>query len=442
MAPLTAGNRALTREGLAALNRADDAGIKALLEVSGIGPGRVDSEAVSFALAPRINAPGRMGHAEDGYKLLTAESEDEAAALAKALDEKNLERRTATAAIIDKVMEQRSAFESSPIIILGDADFPPGVVGLAAGRLTDQYYRPAVVCTTGPEETRGSCRSIPEFNIIEALRRVDREGNEIFLRYGGHAQAAGFTVAAERFDELNERLTAVAAEELLGVELAPRLDIDAEVSLDRIDGPTIKALRRVEPYGQGNPPPTFLARGVEALDARPLGTGGDMHFAFSYATQIALVSVDLNTGVVHCEKIISATDIGRAINPMLLQGQIEGGIVMALGNALTESYIVEDGVPWSTLLARYKMPSIKHTPEIVSYLVEDPVAAGPFGAKGVGEIPSINTMPAITNAIFNAVGVRVFSLPVDQDALLLALRRGETEVHTAWHDLREIRQRV
>lgn len=188
--------------------------------------------------------------------------------------------------------------------------------------------------------------------------------------------------------------------------------------------------------------PTRIQHEYWGPETRPLGTGGDMHFAFSYATQIALVSVDLNTGVVHCEKIISATDIGRAINPMLLQGQIEGGIVMALGNALTESYIVEDGVPWSTLLARYKMPSIKHTPEIVSYLVEDPVAAGPFGAKGVGEIPSINTMPAITNAIFNAVGVRVFSLPVDQDALLLALRRGETEVHTAWHDLREIRQRV
>ena len=190
MAPLTAGNRTLGAEGLAALNRAEDAGIKALIEVSGIGPGRVDSEAVSFALAPRINAPGRMGHAEDGYKLLTAESEEEAAALAKALDEKNLERRTATAAIIDKVMEQRSAFESRPIIILGDAEFPPGVVGLAAGRLTDQYYRPAVVCTTGPEETRGSCRSIPEFDMIEgaAARRPGGGGHLPALR---RARAGG-----------------------------------------------------------------------------------------------------------------------------------------------------------------------------------------------------------------------------------------------------------
>ena len=297
MAPLTSGNRVLVREGLAALNRADDAGIKALIEVSGIGSGRVDAEAVSFALAPRINAAGRMGHAEDGYKLLTAESEDEAAELAKVLDAKNLERRTATKTIIDKVLERRAAFESSPIIILGDADFPPGVVGLAAGRLTDQYYRPAIVCTTGTEETRGSCRSIPEFDIIKALRRVDREADGIFLRYGGHAQAAGFTVAADRFDELTERLTAVAAEVLRDVELAPRLDIDAEVSLDRIDGVTIKALRRIEPYGQGNPPPTFLARGVEAREARPLGSSGDHLRLKIRAGRVTWNAVYFNAGI-------------------------------------------------------------------------------------------------------------------------------------------------
>jgi xanthine dehydrogenase molybdenum-binding subunit len=168
---------------------------------------------------------------------------------------------------------------------------------------------------------------------------------------------------------------------------------------------------------------------------QPLGTGGDMHFAFSYATQAALVGVDLNTGEVKVLKILSATDIGRAINPLLVQGQIEGGIIMAMGNCLTESFIMEKGVPWSTLLARYKMPSIKHTPKIISHLVEHRSSDGPFGAKGVGEIPSINTSPAICNAIYNAVGVRIFSIPVDQDALLRALRNGETEVHTAWHDV-------
>ncbi|HVU12294.1 MAG TPA: molybdopterin cofactor-binding domain-containing protein [Phototrophicaceae bacterium] len=169
---------------------------------------------------------------------------------------------------------------------------------------------------------------------------------------------------------------------------------------------------------------------------QPLGTGGDMHFAFSYATQMALVSVDTTTGEVTVHKIISAADVGRAINPLQTQGQIEGGIIMALGNCLTEAFIVEDGVPWSTLLARYKMPSIKHTPEIISHLVEHKTADGPYGAKGVGELPSINTTPAIANAIYNAVGVRVFRLPVDQDALYRAMVGGETEVDTAWQDVK------
>ncbi|MCA0453782.1 MAG: molybdopterin-dependent oxidoreductase [Chloroflexi bacterium] len=169
---------------------------------------------------------------------------------------------------------------------------------------------------------------------------------------------------------------------------------------------------------------------------QPLGTGGDMHFAFSYATQAALVEVDTDTGEVHVLKILSSTDIGRAINPLMLQGQIEGGIIMAMGNCMSEAFILEDGVPWSRLLSRYKMPSIKHTPEITSHLVEHRSSDGPYGAKGVGEIPSINTTPAICNAIYNATGVRIFKIPVDQDALLLAMKRGQTEVHRAWQDVR------
>jgi len=169
---------------------------------------------------------------------------------------------------------------------------------------------------------------------------------------------------------------------------------------------------------------------------QPLGSGGDMHFAFSYATQAALVEIDTETGEVHVVKIVSSTDIGRAINPLMLQGQIEGGIIMAMGNCLSEAFIIEEGKPWSRLLARYKMPSIKHTPQIISRLVEDRASTGPYGAKGVGEIPSINTTPAICNAIYNAVGVRITSIPVDQDALLRAMKAHQPIVATAWQDVK------
>jgi len=236
------------------------------------------------------------------------------------------------------------------------------------------------------------------------------------------------------------RLAAAALREALSRVVAEELDcpperLRFEEGLVRYDGETVTftdAVRLAKRQGLE----TRILQEYWGPKTQPLGEGGDMHFAFSYATQAALVSVDLKTGSVQVHRIISATDIGRAINPLLVQGQIEGGIVMALGYCLTESYIVEQGVPWSTLLARYKMPSIRHAPAITSYLVEHRASEGPYGAKGVGEIPSINTAPAICNAIYHAVGVRVYSLPVDQDALLRALREGCSEVHTAWQDVK------
>jgi len=146
-----------------------------------------------------------------------------------------------------------------------------------------------------------------------------------------------------------------------------------------------------------------------------------MHFAFSFAAQAAEVDVDIRTGEVRVLRIVAANDVGKAINPLGLQGQVEGGIMMGLGNALTEQFIVEEGMVVTDRLARYRMPSIVHTPEIISMIVEHPTHDGPYGAKGVGEIVSIPTTPAITNAIYNAVGVRVDRLPVDQAEIIRQL---------------------
>jgi len=176
----------------------------------------------------------------------------------------------------------------------------------------------------------------------------------------------------------------------------------------------------------------------EAPATQPLGTDGDMHFAFGFCAQAALCEIDMNTGEVHVRKIIAAHDVGRAINPLTLAGQIEGGIVMCIGYTLTEHYIQEQGIPWTNMMARYKMPSIRHTPAITSHIVEHNTSTGPYGAKGIGELPSIPTSAAITNAIYRATGVRVRSLPVDQDELLRAMRAGANEVELAWGDLEPI----
>ncbi len=158
---------------------------------------------------------------------------------------------------------------------------------------------------------------------------------------------------------------------------------------------------------------------------KPLGQGGDMHFAFSFAAHAAEVEVDTRTGRVRVLRLVAAHDVGRAINPLGLQGQVEGGLMMGLGNALTENFIVENGQVYTDHLARYRIPSIMDTPEITSIVVEHPTAEGPYGAKGIGEIVSIPTTPAITNAIYNAVGVRIDSLPVDQEQIVAAISRSD-----------------
>ncbi len=159
----------------------------------------------------------------------------------------------------------------------------------------------------------------------------------------------------------------------------------------------------------------------EAPKTQPLGTGGDMHFAYSFAVQAAEVEVNTLTGEVKVLNILAANDVGMAVNPLGLQGQVEGGVMMGLGHCLTEEFIMDEGHVVTDQLARYRIPGIMLTPNIKAIIVEHPTAEGPYGAKGVGEICSIPTTPAITNAIYNAVGVRIDRTPVDQEVIARAL---------------------
>ncbi len=203
---------------------------------------------------------------------------------------------------------------------------------------------------------------------------------------------------AERYDCPPERIRFTEA----GLELCGRT----------LSWPQVAA----EMDALGRPPRVRYT--YRAPETRPLGEGGDMHFAYAFAAQAAEVEVDTHTGEVRVSRVISANDVGTVMNPLTLKGQIEGGVVMGIGTALTERFILEEGRVITDRLARYRIPAIAQTPEIVPIIVEQPVAAGPFGAKGVGEIVSVPTAPAITNAIYHAMGVRVDRLPVDQEALV------------------------
>jgi len=160
-----------------------------------------------------------------------------------------------------------------------------------------------------------------------------------------------------------------------------------------------------------------------APETRPLGQGGDMHFAFGFAAQAALCSVDEAAGAVNVELIIAATDVGRALNPLALEGQIEGGIAMGLGMALMEEFPLKDGYPLRRTMRDYPAPRMTDVPPIISMIVEEPTSTGPAGAKGIGELPSIPTAPAIVNAISRAVGRRFTHLPVTARDIRQALER-------------------
>lgn len=221
------------------------------------------------------------------------------------------------------------------------------------------------------------------------------------------------------------RLAAQVLRQAVTTTLAEKYDcppdqVRFEEGLIRLNGHslTLQAAREAV-LAEGKQPRVLYEYWAPAT--APLGEAGDMHFAFSFGAQAAEVEVDLNTGEVKVLQVIAANDVGRALNPLGLQGQIEGGIMMGLGNALTEHFIVEGGKVITDRLARYRIPSIVHTPEIVSIVIEDPTQEGPYGAKGIGELSSIPTTPAITNAIYHAVGVRVDSLPVDQEEILRKL---------------------
>ena len=271
LAPLLGENRSLVRRGLERLNDPQRLGLRAMIAQVGLKLGQIDAAAIGFVLGPRLNAAGRMDDATTSYDLLTCRSPDEAANLAQELEELNRRRQRLTAETLERAKEQvLMAGEDEKLLFAAGEDFLAGIVGLVAGRLTEEFYRPTLVVELGPEESRGSARSIPEFNITAALDQC----SDLLVRYGGHAAAAGFTVANDNLEPLQERLKELAAEQLEGVELTPTLLIDAEVELSEMDWATQALLTQLEPCGYANPAPLLLSRRAIVRSARAVGTDG------------------------------------------------------------------------------------------------------------------------------------------------------------------------
>ena len=268
MVPLLGENRYLVKQGLKLINATPRLGIRHMITQAGLNIGRLDSGNISWTIAPRLNTAGRLAHAMASYKLLMTDSPPEAQQLTAWLEQKNTERQRLTTKVLAKARKQILTEMISPLLIASDNDYPSGIAGLVASRLSEEFYRPAIVIKTGEQTSTGSCRSIPEFNIILALNQC----SNLFSRFGGHSQAAGFTLPTKNLPLLTQHLSQLAATQLAGVDLHPHLDIDAELTLPDLSGDTFPTIQQLAPFGEGNPLPTFLSRRVEVMDCRTMGS--------------------------------------------------------------------------------------------------------------------------------------------------------------------------
>jgi single-stranded-DNA-specific exonuclease len=271
LAPLVGENRVLVRKGLKQIRETKRQGLFSLAGVADVKISKVTAGNIGFMLGPRLNASGRLESALASLELLTTADFMRAGQLAQQLDVQNRQRQSITRSMQQQAEEIALSHDpESFLLFAAHAEFNAGVVGLAASRLTEMYYRPAVVAAQGADETRGSCRSIPEFHITDALDQC----KDLLVRHGGHAAAAGFTVKNQNLPELVARLKSIAKDQLSGKDLRQTLTADMEVSLPEINFDVLKHLSYLEPTGYGNPDAVFVSRDVKVRASRAVGSEG------------------------------------------------------------------------------------------------------------------------------------------------------------------------
>ncbi|MDP3244906.1 MAG: single-stranded-DNA-specific exonuclease RecJ [bacterium] len=264
-------NRTLVKYGLIVLKKTRRLGLKKLYEVAKINPDAIDAWSVAFQITPRINAAGRMNHANAAYNLLASQNEEEAGKLAYELNQTNQERQKETEKIVAEAKKQIGAGEKYFLSACGEA-WPVGIIGLAAGKISDEFHRPAVLATKNEEGLLiGSARSINQFDIIEAFRSA----SSLFIKFGGHPKAAGFSLKGKKeWKAFQKRMEELAQEKLRGFDLSPSLTIDAAVNLGEVNWELWNNVVGLEPFGEGNPRPKFLAKNLKVAALDRVGNDG------------------------------------------------------------------------------------------------------------------------------------------------------------------------
>jgi len=269
--PLFGVNRTLVAQGIKVAQRNANPGLAALAAVAGVSE-PLDAYHLGFLLGPRVNAGGRVGAADLGARLLATDDPALAAELAHRLDGYNIERREIEARTLEEAIAAVEAAPQSPVLVFAAAEaWHPGVIGIVAARLKERYERPACVVALAAGIGRGSGRSIPGLPLGPAVIAARQAG--LLINGGGHAMAAGFTVAADKLDALRRFLSERLGDGLDGAKLVPELSVDAALSLAAAQGALIDQIARLAPFGAGNPEPRFVFPGVRVIHAEAVGSG-------------------------------------------------------------------------------------------------------------------------------------------------------------------------
>ena len=272
VAPLRGENRVFVRYGLKVLADTQNVGLRALIRAAGLSGKPLTAGRIGFILAPRLNAAGRLGHAIRGVELLLSENEHEANTIARELEELNNKRQELDHATLEQARERVLQLDLDDTfgIVLADESWHPGVIGIVASRLVEEFGRPTVLIALSGDEGKGSGRSISKFDLHGALG----QSREFLLRFGGHRAAAGVTIARDKVNDFAARFNDVAKSLLTPEDLVPEIRVDLEVNIDGMDERLESLFRHFEPFGIGNPSPVLLARNV-TLAAPPRLVGKD-----------------------------------------------------------------------------------------------------------------------------------------------------------------------
>jgi single-stranded-DNA-specific exonuclease len=272
--PLVGENRTITLMGLHRIKHTSLTGLNALIDASQLRDEKIDSSHVGFVLGPRLNACGRMGHASDAVKLLTEAAGEEAVTIARMLNSANEDRRATERKIFEtaKAMVIERGFNSPDCraIVLSDDDWHAGVVGIVCSRLVEAFGRPTILLSTANGHAHGSGRSIDGYNLHEALTACGQH----LEKFGGHAMAAGLTLAKERIEAFRLALCDHAAERLTVDDLVPSLHVEAEMRLGDLAGPVVEQMQRLAPFGRENPSPVFAVRAAVIRKIDVMGMHG------------------------------------------------------------------------------------------------------------------------------------------------------------------------